>query len=153
MTSWRFVRPHLLGDRDAFTKNYYRTRAGRRRLVEGPDQLGRRRRFRQQLGRRAIAADDAAWYGRDSFVPRMIAVPEMRAAYLGRFATSLRTAFLPVILKNRVTRVAEVIRPVAIRDLLQWDRGMDFQAELDRLMGAIELRWQTMNGVVSFQQR
>ncbi len=143
------------GDRDAFTKNYYLHFApegggwSKARVINWDGDAV----FGNNWDGVPIAADDAAWYGRDSFVPRMIAVPEMRAAYLGRFATSLRTAFLPVILKNRVTRVAEVIRPVAIRDLLQWDRGMDFQAELDRLMDAIELRWQTMNGVVSFQQR
>lgn len=152
--AFEFVRV-FCGDRDAFTKNYY-LHFGRQadgwskaRLINWDGDAV----FGNNWNGEIIAADDTAWYGRDAFVPRLLAVPEMRQAYLGRFLGALRTDFLPVVLNNRASRVAEVIRDVAKRDLLHWERGMDFQVELDRMMDAIELRWRTMDGVVRFQQR
>lgn len=73
-------------------------------------------------------------HGGNQFSPRLFAIPEYREPYLQRFRAALQGGPLrPAALQAKAAVLREALRDEASWDLQRWHRGVDFDAEMDRL--------------------
>lgn len=79
-------------------------------------------------------ADSVEHYGaQNAFAKRYFSVPELREAYLHRYADWLKGAFSFDALAPAVWELQDSLRPAIDRDLERWGRRVDAHSEFDRL--------------------
>lgn len=98
---------------------------------------------------KALDPTQETWHGVDKLSPRLLGIPEYRQSYLDAYSAALDGPFSVEALKAHVNEKAAIIKTAVQRDLDAWERDdVDFDAEIARLLGAIDSRWTTMRAVV-----
>ena len=150
---WQAV--HTLAmNRDTFTKNYYlhhdlAAPAGapgaRFRIITWDADAT----WAQSWDGEPLEAGQTAWHGTDAFSPRLFAIPEWRDAYVELYEGGLGGPLSSQAVLARVDAAAARVAEVARLDLLAWERGLDFDVEVERLRDAVVERHAVMTSVLA----
>ena len=151
--TWQMV--HTLAmNADTYTKNYYLYHD----LSAVPGSVAARFRIASWDADATwgIAWDGAelepiepAWHGTDTFSPRLLSIDSYRADYRARYLAALADELAASSIRTRVASVASKIRAAAAADLAHWERGLDFDAAVERLEEVIDARHELMHEIVT----
>lgn len=150
---WHLVHSFAM-NHDTFTKNFYfyhdteaapSTPEARFRIISWDADAT----FGNNWDGKPLDPTEDWWHGGNVFSPRFFSIPEYCRAYLERFRELLVSGPMRAgALRARARRLRTLIREEAAWDLDHWERGADFEAEMDRLNEVFVLRQQTMLRVV-----
>jgi spore coat protein H len=142
-------------NRDTFRKNYYlyhdpSAAAGTAQALWRIIQWDADATFGLNWDGAARPASSIQHYGAQNvFARRYFAIPELREAYLRRYADWLKGAFSYDALEPLVAQLQDRLQPAIERDLERWRRPVDAPSEFDRLFEVLLDRQRVLSEQIS----
>jgi spore coat protein H len=96
-----------------------------------------------------LEPSDQRWYGNDGFSPRLFAISEYRNAYLARYRDALNKEMVAEWLLERIDVLSATIKKAVELDYATWERGLNFDGEIERLKDAVRSRSAIMESAIS----
>lgn len=134
----------LANDRDTFNKNYYLYRDWEHDAPFRVFPWDADATWGQSWDGTPAPVDATAWYGVDTFAPRLFGIAGYREPYLAQYRAVVSSGELQAQIRDNIAERAARIATFAREDLDAWDRGRDFDAEVQLLLDAVDTRFATM---------